>query len=167
MTVTLDASASIDLAALLGRHAEVMDRATGVIQRALMEPVQADRADARLYPASGDLVLELGGPEQGMRWDVLTMIVGGVTWATAAAGTALLVKSGQRPISAAAVGLSAIRDTANPLPLPAGYGKGQIVLRNPEKLYIIITGGTAAQQYVAACSIEESQEGTRTAVVGT
>lgn len=162
MTVTIDAHAILDL---LGRTNDLLTRQGKLVQRAIdremAQPVYSNRAEQGVAAAGADLVIGIGGPTQGMIWELRTLTVGGLTWATAAAGTSLLVRAASRPNNAAAVGLAAVLDEAASLPLPAGYGTGQIVVRNPEKLYVIIQGGTAGQQYVAGYSIVEFQEGIR------
>ncbi|MGH7484541.1 MAG: hypothetical protein ACREMY_02910, partial [bacterium] len=61
-------------------------------------------------------------------------------------------------LTLAQLGLSDWRDQAATLPNVAFYSRGALPLRLNENLAIVITGGTAAQQYVAAAQIEEYQE---------
>ena len=162
-------TASFNLELVLGELGKASNRTATAIERAInappAQPVFSQREAADSVNAGGsDLVLALGGPTQGRLWHLRTLVVGGLTYATVAAGTALLVRSAMRPTNAATLGLSAVLDQATSLPLPAGYSRGQMVIRNPEKFYVIIVGGTASQAYVAAGSIEEFQEGVREAV---
>lgn len=165
--ITIDAHAVFDLFA---RQGELIERQGTLIRRAMeretAQPVYTNLAQSGTAAAGADLVIGLGGPTQGQLWELRTLTVGGVTWATAAAGTALLVRAGTRPTSAATVGLAAVLDEAASLPLPSGYASGQMVVRNPEKLYVIVQGGTAGQQYVAGYSIVEFQEAARVQTVG-
>lgn len=109
------------------------------------------------------LVFDQGGPQQGLFWYVRNLVVGGLNPAVAANGTAdVFVMAGQPPgitDDLTSLGLSDWRDRAAALPSVAYYASGQLALRMNERLYVIITGGTSGQQYIAAASIEEYQEG--------
>lgn len=132
------------------------------LRRPAAQPFYFRKAGSGTVNAAGDdLVIDLGGPTQGEAWNVLALTVGGLTWATAAAGTALLVIAGQTPTNAASVGLAAVVDEAASLPLPSGYSRGQVALKYGDRLYVIVVGGTIAQQYVAAIGAEQYEEAIR------
>jgi len=146
----------------LDRHAQVMSSVERAVQRPPAQPFTT-----RLYKAavsssgSADLVLGLGAPNSGRFWDVRNVVVGGRNWATTVAGTALLVVTGTHPTSADSVGIDAVHDEATSLPLPAFYGSGQIRIRFPERLFIIVVAPTASTEYHAAATIEQYEEGIR------
>lgn len=102
------------------------------------------------------------GPTQGFFWYVRSLSIGGLSPSVTAAGSAdVYVIAGQPPAQAddlLSLGLSDWRDRATTLPSPAFYGSGELVLRMNENLYVIVTGGTNLQQYVAAASIEIYEE---------
>ncbi len=88
----------------------------------------------------------LGGPSYGRLWQVRTLIVGGPLWTSSVAGSALVVISPARSITPA---LTDIVDEASTLPLPAQYSTGQIVVRHPNHLRVVILTPTSSTQYAA------------------
>lgn len=165
------ASVDISLAARLdvldGMTRMLGDRMTA-LQRAMeappMQPFSFSNAQTGVVSGSNDLVLDMGGPTQGYVQDLRTLTIGGLTYATVAAGTALVVVSAITPLNAAAIGLAAVVDQAASLPLPAGYSRGQIRIKYPERLFVIVVGGTGSQAYVATGRFEEFQEAARAQV---
>lgn len=106
--------------------------------------------------------INLGGPDPGFYWLVRRLIVGGVAWKTAAAGTAEIYITGLSggqggavtgPIISA-LALSDMVDQAPSLPNKAYYSNQQFMIQEQENLMVVIDSGTAAQQYVATCQIE-------------
>lgn len=163
--MTLSAAASLDvrigeqLAAMEGRITNRFERA---LRRPPAQPFAFPRVGSVVIPTpTADAVIDLGGPTQGRVWDLRVLTVGGLTFATTAAGTALVVVSAQQPAKASDVGLSNIVDQANSLPLPAGYSVGQIRISYPDRFYVLIMAGTAGQEYVAAGRFEEYEEAAR------
>lgn len=142
------------------------DRAARAALAPPAQPVSTKLIANGVAVTATDLVLAFGGPQEGRFWYVRRAVAGGVTWATSAAGTALLVVDAMPPVNAAAVGIGSVYDEAASLPLPAFYGRGEIPLRYPEQVFIIVQGGTNAQLYVGQVGIEEYQEAARVQTAG-
>lgn len=96
--------------------------------------------------AAGDnFTIDLGGPAFGRRWELRQLVVGGATWSTVVAGTAELYTGSS--VGAASRSLASLSDRAAALPSNAFYGGGQVTLRHPERLFVVIVSPTAATQY--------------------
>lgn len=113
--------------------------------------------------SAGFVVLKFdqAGPKQGYFWYIRSIVVGGLSPTTTAAGRAdVYVVAGGTPqgSSLASLGLSDWRDQSATLPNVAFYGVGEMPLRHNEDLYIIISNGTGDQQYVAAAQFEQYEE---------
>lgn len=112
--------------------------------------------------AAGIAVLNFGGPDQGHFWEVAQYTVGGVTSTTVAAGRCdVFIDAADfngPSMSSLNIGLTAWRDYSLVLPNLAFYGRGQMVLRAPEEVTIIVSGGTAGQQYVGVLRALDFQE---------
>lgn len=121
-------------------------------------PVFHRRGNGATSDASGSsFVIDLGGPAVHRRWEVRNIVVGGLTWTTVT-GSALVVVGGARPPAPGSVSMNDVRDQAPVLPNPAFYSSGQLVLRNPERLYIVVLTPAASTDYVAAASIIETPD---------
>jgi hypothetical protein len=132
----------------------------------LAETMQADREDkasklpptnevvfaAGAFPASGNLILDLGSVPLGRVWQVRRLIVGGVTVATAAAGQAYAFAQGATPVD---LNLTNCVDIFTTLPRGNTYGTHQLFLVATEHLFVVVTGGTPGQQYAAASRVED------------
>ncbi len=95
--------------------------------------------------ASGNLVIDLGGPSYNRLWEVKRLTVGGPLWTSTVAGTALVLKgpaSGQITPS-----LTDTCDQAATLPSVAFYGTRQLVVRHPSHLFVVILSPSATTQY--------------------
>lgn len=161
-----------DTSAEPGIFAELLTRldmhygALGKMARQLAQPpaqpVFGRHAKSGVADTNGLAVLSIGGPTQGFFWYVRNLVVGGLSPAIAAAGTAdVYAIAGGTPTIAggvAGLGLGDWRDRAAALPSVAYYGRGEVSLRMNERLYVVVTGGTASQVYVAAASFEEYEE---------
>ena len=115
-------------------------------------PIDYGIGVAGVYPASGNLLLNFGTPDQGTRWEVTGCVVGGVDVFTTAAGKAGLYVSGMLPTTTgglAPAGMTALADQATALPNVAFYGTRQLVVNDQEYLFLIINGGTPGQTYAA------------------
>ena len=100
------------------------------------------------------------GPQPGQIWIVRAIRVGGITPTTTAAGRADIYQSPVDPTYGGAAGNTANWiDQAVSLPLVAMYSSRQIVLRAPDNLYVVVTNGTAAQQYVPNVQVEVYNDG--------
>lgn len=131
----------------------------------MMQPVNFRTQGSAIANAAGVAVIQFSpaGPDQGHLWVVHSLVVGGDTWATTAAGSAELYVSAMdlRTLNGTSPPLTDLVDQAATLPLPATYGDQQVTLRNGEDLYMRIVGGTSGQQYVASARGVDYQEGVR------
>ena len=108
------------------------------------------RGNGTSNSAGDSFTIDLGGPATMRLWEIRGVVVGGLTWSNAVGGTAELYigsnVSTARP-------LSEIVDQASgstpSLPSVSTYSSGQVVLRNPEHLYLVIVSPTASTQYLA------------------
>lgn len=125
-------------------------------------PVQYATQGSVTIDANGFGVIAFtpAGPDQGHFWYVRSLVVGGATWDTAAAGTAEVYASAMdlRLMLDAAPPLTDLVDQATALPLPAKYGRGELTLRNPERLFVRFVGATPGQEYTATIRLEDIQE---------
>ena len=114
-------------------------------------PVDYQAIGSGAVDDGGDpLVIDLGRPDSGTRWEVSSCIVGGIDVTVAAAGSAGLYVGGFPTLAGA--GLTNLADFTTYLPNKAYYGTRQLVVNDQEHLFVIITGGTANQTYVAQAS---------------
>jgi len=144
------ADVGITLGTKMDEQSKSYDRFMARLQR--NTPVDYGGAAAGVFPASGVLLLNFGTPDQGTRWEVTAVAVGGVDFDTAVAGKAGLFVSSQLPIGPtgrAPAGTTALADLANALPNVAFYGTRQLVVNDQEYLFLIVSGGTAGTTYAA------------------
>lgn len=170
MTLALDANLSVgerSLGALLAIQAGLEKSNKDIFERlARLEelyqqqgPVYAYQQGTASSDTNGDAFeIGLGGPTPLRKWEVRSIVVGGLTWATTVAGTALVVVGPSRIISPNNLSTTMVRDYASKLPLPAFYSSGQLVVRWPDHLRLLILTPTASTQYVAAAMVAESPD---------
>lgn len=128
------------------------------------QPVFGRVRASGIMPSVGPLILTFDqpGPEQGYFWYVRSIVIGGTDPSVVAAGTADIYVSAMLPNSSltlAALGLADWRDHQATLPSVSFYSRGALPLRLNENLSIVVSGGTATHQYVAACQFEQYEEG--------
>ncbi len=85
---------------------------------------------------------------QGESWELRRLVVGGVTWGTTAAGTAVAYKTSG--FATTTPGLTAVFDQAPSLPNVAFYLSKQVPVLSGEKVVVLISGATTSQQYLAS-----------------
>ena len=112
--------------------------------------VDATAVVAGVYPAAGNLTLNLGSPDAGVFWEVNHISVGGTDVNVVAAGSAGVYVSGTTLQSG---GMLSNRDYTSFLPNSAYYGTHQFVVVDQENLLVVIFGGTPGQQYAAVAHI--------------
>lgn len=160
--IEIMAGVRAELATLNRHHADAAEHRRRETARA-RTPVVARLISSVTLGAGGPrTAISLGGPDPGYYWMVRRLIVGGVTWKTAAAGTAELYISGLSAVQGAGVtgamvsglALSDLVDQATALPNKAFYGDQQMLLQAQENLLVVIDSGTAAQTYVAAAQVQ-------------
>ena len=114
-----------------------------------------------VVPTSGPLVLDLGGPEQGRRWEVRGIAVsdsGNVT--TAVAGVANWYVGKATPITAPAANWVPLaptgwRWTFPNLPNLTTFSSDSRSIISPDRLYCVITSGTPTQGILATAEIKD------------
>lgn len=111
----------------------------------------------------GVFLLDHKGPQQGHFWYIRNLVIGGLTPATATSGRVDVFVSAMdmRTITGLAqIGSADWRDSATSLPTVRTYNRGGLTLQSPDRLWVIISGGTATQAVVCAGDVEDYQEGT-------
>lgn len=146
-----------------GEQAEHLAGMARTLRRtAAQTPVQYVTQGSAVIDAAGLGVVAFtpAGPDQGHFWYVRSLVVGGATWDTAAAGSAEVYASAMdlRLMRDASPPLTDLIDQATALPLPAKYGRGELTLRNPERLFVRFVGATPGQEYTASIRLEDVQE---------
>ena len=116
-------------------------------------PVITRQVASGVFPSTGNLVIQLGSPDNGTRWTIHSFAVGGVDISTTATGKFGLyisgyVNSGYSP------GMGALVDGAEwgatpDMPYTNQYGSDQIIVNDSENIYVVIFGGTPGQTYMA------------------
>lgn len=154
-------------ATLDGLNSHMRKIETAWIQRASDTPRDVVVRLAGVIPAAGTTPTtlqgaEIGGvgPQPGEVWILRACRIGGVTPTTTAVGRGDLFMSPVDPSAGGATPSTAQwLDQATTLPLVAFYSSRQVVLRAPDNFYVVITNGTAGQQYVANAQFEVYRDG--------
>jgi len=141
------ANVGVTLGKSLDEHTAAIKKLNARLQHNV--PVDYGIGVAGVFPAAGNLLLNFGSPDQGTRWEVTGVVLGGVDTNITAAGQAGLYVSGQIPPpgGAAPAGITALADRAPTLPDIAFYGTRQLVVNDQEFLFAVIFGGTPGQTY--------------------
>lgn len=113
-------------------------------------------AGNNVFPSSGNLILYVDGPQEGVFWEVHEIVVGGAAANAAPAGTAYVHISGAPPTD---LSLATAKDfSQTPFPVKGTWGTRAFVLRPQQNLYVTITGGTVGTTYAAFADITEIPE---------
>ena len=127
-----------------------------------MQPVNFRAQGSCIVDAGGFGVIQFSdSPQQGHVWEIQNIVVGGDTFATAAAGSPEFYSSAMdlRSLKDASPPITDLVDaTATSLPTVAFYSRGQFTIRNGEKLWVRIVAGTPGQQYAAVARGLDIQE---------
>lgn len=123
-------------------------------------PLYVVESDAVVLTAGGFGVIKFEGPEGGHLRFVRSIRVSGATPTTTAAGRGDIYVSSNRSLRGFAASLADMstgewRDQATPLPLVGFYGRGDLIVRGQEVLYVVFSSGTASATYYASVSFEE------------
>jgi hypothetical protein len=122
-------------------------------------PVDWPLVGAGTFPSAGNLVIDLGMPPESQVWLLRRLYVGGQTRATAAAGGADVFVSPLPSLSIAVDAPAANQvDFTSVLPNQAFYTSRQVVVRNHEHIYVMVSGGTVGQIYMASGAVEAYSE---------
>ena len=149
-----------DVGIELGRKVDEQVNATRELWDALQTgtPSYYSPSASATANASGQAILDLGSPDQGTYWEVMSVVVGGVDYTTTAAGTAGLYISAGNSASSAG-GMTNLIDFATALPNSAFYSTRQVWVNDQEHLLLIVNGGTSGQLYVASAAASVFQVG--------
>lgn len=157
------------LAAKLDLHIGSVSKLTRQVAKGMAkppaQPVFGRTAATGVVPTGGFLVLRFAqaGPDQGHFWYVRNIVIGGTDPSVTAAGKADVYVSATGLSSQpglSSLGLSDWRDHYASLPVvSAFYGRGVMPLRLNEELFVVLTGATVGQVYVAAAQYEDYEEG--------
>jgi hypothetical protein len=123
-------------------------------------PLYVVESDSVSLTAGGWGVVKFEGPEGGHLRYIRSIRVSGITPTTVAAGRGDIFVSSRRDLRGSAASLSDFsqgewRDQATPLPLVGFYGRGELMVRAQEVLYVAFSSGTASAVYYASISYEE------------
>lgn len=158
-TDELDSGTVLNFFARLELHlSRLHDAVRANAHRPAPIPLDVRIPKSSTIPASGIDYIDLGAPPQGQRWLVRSIVVGGLTQATAALGQADVYVSASKPTSLSLADWHDSTGTGNTLPAIAFYDGRNLVVMPPEHLYIVITNGTPTQQYLTCASIEQYTE---------
>jgi len=113
-------------------------------------PVIKREAKAGVYPATGNLIIDIGKPELGTYWDVESVAVGGTDFNVTAAGQAGLYVYGAN--NGVSPGMINGVDYAATLPNTGFYGFRDIVLNYGDRLIVVIFNGTPGQTYAVSAT---------------
>lgn len=140
-------SVGVTLGDQLEKQTDAYNRLMDRLQR--NTPVDYGAAASGVYPASGVLALNFGTPDQGTRWEVTNVVVGGTDLNVTVAGSVGLYVAGLVPSNnqQAAGGITNAADYGTPLPNVAFYGTRQLVVNDQEYLFAIVFGGTPGTLY--------------------
>lgn len=143
-----------------GMHSIMQKREAQWIQRASdVDKNHPTRAQAICPSPTANFSMLLGTPSMGRVRSLRRLVVGGTNITTSAAGTAYVIVSPTDPITTSVDITSMVDKTNNAFPQVAFYGTSEILLRNPDRLWVVINGGTANQQYTAAAFWQSYQDG--------
>ena len=110
------------------------------------------RATASSDSGSDSFIIGLGGPTYGRQWQVRRLTIGGALWTSTVAGSALVVVG---PSLTVTPPLPDINDTVGSLPSNGFYSTGQLIIRHPDHLRIVILTPTASTQYTVGGTATE------------
>lgn len=157
--VAAEAAFSVMVGRLMEKVAGIdskMDRLVAMI------PTEVTFRGSGVYPASGNLLIapEPGGPPAGTIWHVRRVSAAGGTGTGAPGGTATAF-IGMKPATATQGddGGSFVDNTSTALPVTAFYEDYELVVQHPNRLYYIITSGTASTVYTITGSAKQVRAG--------
>jgi hypothetical protein len=164
----LDLEIDADLLLRIGDALDAVVKETTSTRRAIQDSTTRANTYKMVGSATadtaGNALIVLDSCPQGQRWVVRKVVVGGVTWATTAAGNALLLVTSSPPANVdAPISLVNVEDaTNNPgagagtgLPSIAFYDEGDMIVLAPnEWLCVYVYGGTSTQVYMATARVD-------------
>lgn len=95
--------------------------------------------------SNGDaFYIGLGGPAYGRIWQVRRLTIGGALWTTSVEGSALVTVA---PAATNDPPLTDVADEVASLPSNGFYSTGQLIIRHPNHLRVVILSPTASTSY--------------------
>lgn len=153
----IDLSFFVSLGASLGSMADSMQAERDRHDRFAPPGDEQLNADG-LVPESGVLVLDLGSVPQGRVWQVRRIITGGPQATDTPSGSAFIYRQGAPPHD---LNTSNVVDSFPSFSTGAQgstYGTHQLFLRGGEHLYVVTSGATEGDQWVASCQVEDWED---------
>ena len=153
--INLFANISLELGNKIDKLAQAQQRLANALQ--VDTPVVYRFVQSAVYPASGYLMLNMGGPDVGTYWNMRSVAIGGTDVSVTAAGKVGIYVSGYVNATTSP-GLGALVDGAewgqqDQMPYTNQYSNEQVRLNNGENLSVGIFGGTPGQTYVANIAV--------------
>lgn len=127
--------------------AEMRDRRLKMRQAsALAQPVYAQVSHAVTVPASGNAIVQLGGPQIGRRWVVrmVTISDGAAFWNSMGSAQAVIATGNVGGVISV-LPPNMVRWPVNSLPNSTTFGADQMWIVPSEKVFVALTGGTSGQ----------------------
>lgn len=110
-------------------------------------PISFAAATSGVFPSTGSLLLTLGTPDLGTKWEVAFAAIGGADINVSIAGIAGLYVTGSQNATG---GIPNLQDYASSLPNVGFYGTRQMAVNDREYLMAVIFNGTPGSTYYAA-----------------
>jgi hypothetical protein len=148
---------ALSLESLADKAARDNDRREAL---AKLIPVDYSLSAQGIFPAAGELFLDLGAPPLGTFWQVRWVVAGGETATATPAGAVYVYAQGTPPLD---LNLANLKDYATKLPAPVSYGTHQFVINQGEHLWAVFSGGTPTDSYVVTAKVEQWDVSARSA----
>lgn len=143
------AEAWLSVSARLGEIGQQLAQQTAVARAQQVQPIRGPLQATGAVPSSGPLVLDLGAPAMGRRWVVKNLSITDAHDVTAAVTGKAWLYAGQ----VGAYGPHDLRWMEATLPAVDRFGSDQLAIIPPDRLLVVITGGTAAQVLLARAEV--------------
>lgn len=152
----LDVQAGLSIA-IGGVQSEVRRMRRDLQRAAQRMPIDLALAGTALCPAGGgNFSVSLGGPSQGRKWLIRQLVIGGGAFPYTAAGTGYLYCGATDPAGPGGAISSGLDDfTSGTFPQTAWYSNRQLVVWANQRVYMLISGGTAGTQYFVNGQVED------------
>jgi hypothetical protein len=153
----VDFSFMLQLGASLGSMAESMQADRD--RRDSFAPPGDEQLNADgLVPSSGVLILDLGSVPQGRVWQVRRVVTGGPQATDTPDGAAFVYRQGARPTDLNTTNVVDSFPSFSTGSQGSTYGTHQLFLRGGEHLYIVTSGATEGDQWVASAQVEDWED---------
>jgi len=145
-----EADTELDLGTVIAGLSRHIDDFGTMLAESTIRPRQIRLSANGVADAAGNALIVFDTCPQGSEWGLFQFVVGGVTWETAAVGSAIVFIASSPPTNPdLGIPLFNVLDEAPSMPNVSFYLEHQIFCRPAEALCVKIVGGTATQQYAA------------------